>query len=511
MKIIGNIILRTVDPKKIGNNLFFMFSVFGILLSILTIIISKDVRVTIAVIAFNLLVSFINNMPLYRRIPGSIILSFNVAIFYSLPMVYISYKYSLYDFTLYFGAPGPNSIYFDALPVAIWFLIISLIMLYFGMFIGDSIKINKSKITMETNPVVKPYKNIGRLLFITLFVVFLAIRDSIDSFNAISNASVKNVNLLAFLFNDRAFFLICPFVFYSLGHNPLNRLKYKIAYLFLFLMYNLVLLQGTSKGAILNSFEYLFLYPLAFYYNSNKKIYWPSWSMFFFLFIMIVPLFVYGTVKRQNDMQGLFFNIDTYMSFLNKSLANGILQQIEVVFCRLSSSFQNYVIIFTHFFENYSAEYALHYAVYVFQAFLNIVLPGTPFPNAYIPSSQLLNNVLMHEDLIGFGDSYSFWAHANTQPYTIFGVLFILFGPFLTIPALIVLGYMFTYAYNYTSNKLFRVLLLTHLSIILHIYGIETSIQITIHAFIVGLIVTYIMNLPNFKIFIKKNAHFVLR
>lgn len=504
MKIIGNMILRTVDTKKIGNNLFCIFSIFGILLSIVTISISKDIRVTIAVISFNLMVSIINNMPIYRRIPGSIILSFNVAIFYSLPMVYISYKHSLYDFTLYFGAPGPNSIYFEALPEAIWFLLISLIILYFGMFIGDSIKVNKSKNAMETSPVVKPYKNIERLLFITLFVVFLAIRDSIDSFNAISNASVKNDNLLTFLFNDRGFFLICPFIFYSLSHNPLNKIKYKMAYLFLFLMSNLVLLQGTSKGAILNSFEYLFLYPLAFYYNSNKKIYWPSWSMFFFLFIMLVPLFVYGTVKRQNDIHGLFFNIDTYMSFLNKSLANGILQQIEVVFYRLSSSFQNFVIIFTHFFENYSAEYALHYAVYVLQALLNILLPGTPFPNAYIPSSQLLNNVLLHEELIGFGDSYSFWARANTQPYTIFGVLFILFGPLLTIPALVILGYMFTYSYNYTSKQLFRVFLLTYLSTILHIFGIESSIQITIHAFIVGLVVTYIMNLPNLKIFIKK-------
>jgi len=100
-----------------------------------------------------------------------------------------------------------------------------------------------------------------------------------------------------------------------------------------------------------------------------------------------------------------------------------------LVISRVSTGYLRYLAIVSHFQDgnagkdNRSAEYLVHSA----KSFINLLLPGTPFPKEFAPSSALLEPLLGNSEFKEL-DRDSYRAQLNSQPTTIFGFGFIVFS-----------------------------------------------------------------------------------
>ena len=89
------------------------------------------------------------------------------------------------------------------------------------------------------------------------------------------------------------------------------------------------------------------------------------------------------------------------------------------------------------------------YLTYVVKNTINLVLPGTIFPETYGPSSNLFEELIAGEPLDGRHENFAdLWRSLNTQPLTIFGLPIILSAMFAPL-MILVLVYLFQAGYHY--------------------------------------------------------------
>jgi hypothetical protein len=112
--------------------------------------------------------------------------------------------------------------------------------------------------------------------------------------------------------------------------------------------------------------------------------------------------------------------------------------------------------------------------------FINLVLPGTPYTDAYAPSSQLFSSVIQHLDLGGEFNRENLINKFNTQAYTIFGVGMILFGIFS--PVFIFVWFTFlSFVYRLFDNIFIKAGLLYLFLGALASYAFETIMANAMH------------------------------
>lgn len=489
-------ILKVVDAHHQGAWLFKIFSIFSVAMAFAAWFIAiNNVALAVSSAMFNILAAYLNWWPRYRRLPGSIIISFQMAIFFSLPVVWIGLTLSSYDFTAYFVTPGSNDLYSQSLPLAIGYLAIAMFSLIAGMLLGTrSRKIapvisdaSSLKYTFERAP----------LILLVVMVAWIGLLDTLEVIASIgqrfeADRVGKGESLIALLLNDAAFLLLFPSLFYStfLGAKRLNTHFAKRFYLCVSIIFILIYTAGSSKAGILLVFLPMYLYPIALNYSSTRFVYWPTWLTFVILAIAAAALFSYSMISRQLLSTGgalsalsfgLVLNVITESNNYSGDL---FLAMFSPILDRLSSSLNNYVVIFTHYYSGYDLAFAADFAEYLLKSFANLMLPGTPFLDAYLPSSSMLPKVLEKSELIGLGDSSTFWVSANTQSYTIFGVLLILVGPVMALPILMTGGFLYAHICARLTSPIYRNLLIFGFSLILSSYGVEVAMQTIAHFFV---------------------------
>ena len=240
-----------------------------------------------------------------------------------------------------------------------------------------------------------------------------------------------------------------------------------------------------SKGAILILFFIAFIYPLAVLgQRVGQKIYVPHiYLVFVGLIVSPIFFFIASAIrilrKDQRDEIGQLEFIDAFRTAL--SVDNMFSDQAGLLFKimsdRISAPFNRYVLIF----ENYDlikySETVKAFPTYIFHSFLNLHLPGTPFPDAYNSSSMQLESILLKTSFIS-SSAGEFNTSRNNQPFSIFGLVILLVGFFSPL-----LFFIFVLSLRWIcswTNFLTCLFCLMFFNSTLHCYGVEASFQVSL-------------------------------
>jgi hypothetical protein len=154
---------------------------------------------------------------------------------------------------------------------------------------------------------------------------------------------------------------------------------------------------------------------------------------------------------------------------------------VSTVAYRLSAALDRYLLIFdAEQTRGHSPAYAVMYATYLAKNFVNLVWPGTPYLEAYMPSSNLLAPVLYRDALLGESSKEMLLRSLNTQPFTIYGVALLIggrFAPVIIFGGFVLLGV----AYRLVRSLPVRLSLLYLYVTAVHSYGFEVVLANTLH------------------------------
>jgi len=457
---------------EIGNDLYKLYFKISILLAIVSIFIINPIELKILSFLTNIIIAYTFKIRFFKKIPVYLFLGFNTILYFQVPIVYVSTMNELHAFDTHLLMPKSDSFYNNYIFTACIVYLITYFILILGLGFGNKIKIKP--ISFFSN-VFNKTKTINYLLILAIIAFFINFIDLQSIFESKILNQEKKENFFKLIFNDRFFSILFCVIFYRFPPSK-NSKKFYLSIVFLFF---LLMIYAGSKAAILLIFLFFFLVPVCVYYNSDVKIYWPSKKMLLF-FVVIAPLlFLFSMAYR------IIINtpvVQELLSFSSLSLLASSFEFAELcnlIFSRFSVTLNNYIAIYSSFFDFESLAYRLTFLEYTFKGTLNLLLPGTPYPESYVPSSQLLNNVLSMQQLEPSLDKVSLLVQANTQPYTLFGWLTILFGP-LSIFISFFFGFLSSILYNFIHSDFIKGCLIIIISGFLILYSIEVQIQISV-------------------------------
>lgn len=483
-------VLTVADSSRLGNRVFVWLGRTFAMVTFVSPLLIDNLVAGLASSALNAMMWMLVRSGGYRALPAALIFSLNVMVFVSMPILYIGAEGLAYDFIAHFTVSGANTEFTDALPSAIWALVGFVVALVAGVWCGSAT--TPARLNWRPMPTV-----LWALLALGGVSAYVAMADNAAFFASFSSGATRVTSLLTFLLIDHAYLLVFPLVFYGLVEDgdALTQRGPLMVFGAVLVGFTAVFLSATSKGALLNMAWYLFVFPLAIGYRSGRAIYWPSRGLMVAALLAALPLFFVAQLQRQALMaQGPAGEPVTINGVLT-SLRKDSLVMVEQVADRLGASFQNYVMIYARYSGRRDPAYVEYVAQYMLRSFVNLVWMGTPYPDAYFPSSQQLPSVLDGTPLVGYGDAASFWAAANTQPYTGWGALMILIGPVLTLPALFVGGFMFAVAYRLSTNVFVHGVLALTVNLFFQVYGPETTVQFVLHVVTASVFMLLILRL----------------
>jgi hypothetical protein len=169
---------------------------------------------------------------------------------------------------------------------------------------------------------------------------------------------------------------------------------------------------------------------------------------------------------------------------------------MNLIVSRFSVSINNYIVIFETFFNFENFEYRLSFLKYTHKGFLNLILPGTPYPESYVPTSQLFSKIISMLPIESNLDKASLLRQANTQPFSLFGVLTILLGP-LSILFSFILGFLFSCFYKIINSDVVNAFMIIIFYAALQLYSIEGQLQFSIFLLISSFIVYQLISIIN--------------
>ena len=229
-----------------------------------------------------------------------------------------------------------------------------------------------------------------------------------------------------------------------------------------------------SKGAMIMIFSLAFIYPLALLGRiRDQKILLPSPIVAISALTILPVTYVIGLIFRLARNYGDRFTFSEACSYGLENLGT-ISLLLEGIGDRLSAAFNRYILIFSNYCENGFTDSVKALPRYIFENLLNLLLPGTLFPDSYYMSSMQLEKILLNEPFIS-GDTAQLLASLNTQPFTAFGIC-ILFagalGPLLFFLFIVMLRLL----YNKTKfwGSLLTIILF---DLTLSCYGLDPAVQ----------------------------------
>lgn len=316
------------------------------------------------------------------------------------------------------------------------------------------------------------YKKIFWLCFLILLVQFLREK----YFMSIRNDRPPGLGneILRFFFHDTAiFFGLCLLNLTRLSSR--NAVRVSFNYMLIVLLYVIYFVGSGSKGAIFSAIFACFIAPIACApILGFQRVILPKKTTLVGLAGASIPFFWLGLYIR---------NLSTQKSTGFGNPAGAWKQTLEMIsdfgglaesiLYRLSAEFSRYLLLATDYFQNGIHPMRFEFFRYIGKNMMNLVLPGTPFPESYFPSSTQMPELLARNPLQS-GDYFALAAQMNSQPFTIFGLMII--GAGLWAPALF-FGYgFFTRKLLITGSPFWRVGLVIFFLSALSMYGLEDTV-----------------------------------
>lgn len=472
---------------EIGNSLYRFASYGSSGIAIASAFLIDRIDFLLLSVCFNFLLAYLYTLKSVRRVPGMILLVISNFIYLQIPFLFIFSKDTEYTFQGFITTPNEDSFYYQSILTGSLFFMVSYLLMTLGMIIGNKFKFKKSLV----NDAFKNPKTINAWVAIGLITFYFIYLDNRANVAARTDDLVKNVSILAFFFNDKTYQVIFPVLFFLIPvQSRTKSLKYFFFGVILFFALNI---DGASKASILLIFTTFFLTPLAIFYQDNKEIIWPKSHLLIVGAIVSIPLFIFTAVAREISGTGVTISAELIAN-LYKEIGNiDFTIMTDLIWQRLAAVINNFLLIYSHYSQNIDLSYRAHFASYSSLSFLNLVLPGTPFPDAYVPTSQLFPKVLDQSLLESHLDNVTLRQQANTQPYSYFGFLIIIFGKPLTLIISFFSGFIFSVMYQLTSQTYIKAILVFAFSVLFHAYAFEAGLQFIIITFFTAVILVYMM------------------
>ena len=504
-----------ISPEKFSNDITFYFkliSTFLFVISVLGIIFNYwDSLIHpenyLCALFFIGLVRLTLEHKRYTNCPLSLIYNYYIIVFFLIPAAFYCVLGDNYIYGIGISnLPYEQQDYNESSVYGLIKLSIFYFLGYSGIFLG-----NKNVNVFNTNYHIKV--SISKVIMLALIVAYMTISDLNEIVEAIKRAyedkdtAGKPEGLINFILWDAAFLVLFGYLF---GLRDIFFLKYQkhrqIIFNLIFILFVLVGLYGGSKASVLIVFVLSILIPSTVAQNKNyMQSYGLNYKYLFFLIPFMLFAFSFAEVQRQtSDIYSqnrieLWFNIIINLGdFFNFEY---IFLSIQNILYRLSfGGFDRVLLVFKSFdYFEFDYFYSSNYLIYLYKSLLNLILPGTPYLEAYLPSGQLFNDILKKNELIGTSTHSDFLLQANTQTMSIFGTLYVIFG-FSSAFVIFLYFYLFSRLYSRLKYLYFKLIFAFLFLNTLGTFGIEASIASAIHLAVSIFIMILFINIKLLKL-----------
>lgn len=421
-----------------------------------------------------------NRWARFRRNPLSLVFAGVTTIFFVVPGGFMSAAGQTYQFGEGVTLAAQNAAYHQAAAPAIL-----LLALLHGCSVV-ALALSAPRVTPASgSPAerVDPRYAVGLLAIPVIWYTAAGIE---AIFQAYRTGDTAGESLGAFLFFDHAYLMLLPLVAWRRwdGTNPSRSRSSGALFALLVLFFLLqATVSGGSKGFILTVGILCFLTPISLVAaRSEERCLFPTRTALVFGASVGVIFFVLGELLRTFFILGgdrqLLGAVQIAVGEVD---ANVLSVGLRTAAYRMSASLDRYVLICHAVFTGtVGASYAATFGEYVLSSFGNLVLPGTPYPQAFVPSSNLLPDVLAGRELIGEGTKASLIQAFNTQPFSLYGVALISVRWFAPV-AVAVLWVALSLVYRATKSVAVRLGIAYAVFVLLNSYGFEVALANTIH------------------------------
>jgi len=489
-------IFKTYNSDLVARVFFNGYLCGGIFLSFIALyglISGAGVLSTLSGSMFIVIVSLLSLNKLFRRSSFSVLLCIATFLFFNIPTAFILFEGVDYNFGDGLASiPFEQKDYLQALPYGFLYLAILWIAVWFGIITGRT-KIQPIDWTRFSS--ISPTS----IVLLGIIVSIVTWNDNLANSAVYLEGATKVNGFLAFIFFDHAYLAMAGLILFF----KLNELKYiieptKITSLVfvIFVMFMFIFIAAGSKGATLGILMlFLFIPFSAIRGYANARVSFPTITFLVVLVLMALPLFYFSSIQRMNSSVGIAPDFGTLLAGLSDFDGVVVYDIPRQVLYRLSwGGIDRFLLIFQSFVIGaYDADTAREFVIYLAKNTSNLLLPGTPFPEAYAPSSQLFSQVIEKNIVGGEMDAYELMKSYNTQPYTIFGVFVIIIGAAAPVVLyLFIFGYIFIF--NKINNILLKLAMLYFFLGALSSYGIEAVLGNSIHLFVSIMLMYFLMN-----------------
>jgi len=395
-----------------------------------------------------------------------------------LPCAFIIYDIKNYQFGVEIGfqIPFNNELYIkDLFPIILWIAFlntVSSIVLCIGKKRGKNFSANQ----LISSPKRAPFVVLACVVMIVSYV------KSVSTLQAFAAPSESNGNFTSYatiLVSDTVFLVLFSLWVYTYSD------KQKVQFLFIGIVGALsifdVLFCG-SKGSIIKIFNYCYLVPIAFMTRMKDNLI-PFPRLIIFVATLIAAFWIFSFSKEYRnqlfDKDATIINKIENTYYINKMRDYRDRENLSTMFTkaliRQSADFDRACIITSSFLLNDPGSQRLNLFTYFMKNTVNQLLPGTPFPSAFNPTSNILEKIIFIENLEDTGSKEEMLG-TNTQPLTLIGIMTMFAGYFAFVPLSIV-TYLINNLVERTEKPVLGLVGLIFYNILLHGYGIEIVLK----------------------------------
>lgn len=459
---------------------------FLAVISVFAIIINSKLETLLPTLAIFLTPLVFLSLSRFRKNPFSILTGVWLLLYIYIPLTYCSVYGDNYIFGpgLNIELPFSQQHYAGRYTLNLYFLFFCLLSALLGLSMFGA-----RPVALKTHQKLKSFGYIP-IIILTVICFYSLFHDILTYLVAKANSTSREEGLLKVLLFDHAFLILAGSLLISLsGRNERQtRQQITISTTIAAIFFAISLFVGSKAGWIQIGFLF-FLIPYSFLRTTNdRSILFLSVPAITLVIIMSPVLYFFAVFYRISLTSSINFDVLNTLLFLDFNSLDFLFREI---FDRLAiGGFDRFMLVSTSFLELNSQSYVFQeFMPYIYKNGANLLLPGTPYPEAYAPSSQMFPNVLNMQPLEGGVSEAYLLTSINSQPYTIFGIFTILFGPFS--PLVIFLYHaLLTLIFVISKHFIIRLTLIYFYNNAIASFGVEVAIfyavQLLISLFFMG-------------------------
>lgn len=491
-------IFVSCDSQKLRNIFFWCYRIAGLLAFLLvaaSLFFGDSPLTSLAAVTFISVVTLLSFCNGFKGNPFSISFCVFTFLFLEAPLVFLIISEKDYMIGQSVGPlPFSQIEYSDNYYLGILYLLVCWVSIWMALSFSRFKKIDF--------PIYFTQKNNFPLLALGLVTAVITLDDSIKFISKKTIGEEKYFSIIPTLFSDQAYLLLAGALLLlknSVVNSNVNRNNFYLSLIFIIFVY--INFSAGSKAAPLTVFIMLVLCPFGILCQIEGARAVSMKFRYILLALIISPiLFLMSNVARLSyatDVNpGMTYLFNVVSEFSGDELFTGF---GSIAYRLAWGGFDQYLLIFHSFIVNsYDIDTAMNLAQYILKGFINLILPGVPFMEAYAPSSQIFYLVIAKTDLISNYDQISLVSSLNTQPYSLFGFFIIFFGIFAPLALFFFVRY-YCNIYNRSDSIIVKLMLQYFFIGMMGLFGAEVLVANTINIFFAVLFIFSITSFFSFN------------